>query len=138
MFARPFAPDRGAASRHAQPFRERVASAALPRFDQGIAALTRGDYEKAEQTLKGAVKLDADSTPMLTYLAAVFAAAGHDAEAASAWQTALDRRFGHGGDLWWLGDALLRSADLAQARTILEEAVSEVARRCRASPSRWL
>jgi predicted Zn-dependent protease len=59
------------------------------------------------------------------YLAAVYAASGHDAEAASAWQTALV----DGSDVpriyQWLGGALLRAKDFNEARTILEEAVGK-------------
>jgi tetratricopeptide (TPR) repeat protein len=102
-------------------FRERVAPAARAAFDSGAAALSAGDLVKAETTLKSAIQDDSDSMPALVYLAAVFAASGHDREAAGAWQTALID-----GDEFpliylWLGDALMRTRDLAQARTILEE-----------------
>jgi tetratricopeptide (TPR) repeat protein len=125
MLARPFARLDALRPDVVSRFRDRVAPASLPAFNQGISALSAGDYGRAEQSFKAAVSVDADSTPILTYLAAVFAAAGHDGEAAGAWQTALI----DGSDIpeiyIWLGDALLRSHELAQARTILEEAMAQ-------------
>jgi hypothetical protein len=63
-----------------------------------------------------------DFMPALTYLAVTFAASGHDAEAASAWQTALVG----GSDIpqiyVWLGNALLRTHDFSRARSTLEDA----------------
>ena len=83
------------------------------------------EYANAERTFKTAIRGDADSTAALTYLAAVFAAAGYDAEASRAWQTALV----DGGDFpeiyQWLGDALMRTRNLAEARGILEEAAGK-------------
>jgi VWFA-related protein len=106
-------------------FRSRVAPAALAAFDNGVALLGAGDYGKAELTFKGAIRPDSDSSAALAYLAATFAASGHDTEAASAWQTALI----DGGEIpeiyQWLGDALMRTHDLGPARDILEEAVSK-------------
>jgi predicted Zn-dependent protease len=125
FFARPFVRDEALRSDTLSPFRDRVASTARTTFDQGIVALSDGDYEKAEHAFKSAVQVEADSTPVLTYLAACFAAAGHDAEAAGAWQTALIDGSDHPEIYQWLGDALLRSREIAQARTILEEAQSK-------------
>ena len=81
---------------------------------QGVAFLAAGDYAKAEASFKKAIQPDVDSTAPLAYLAASFAAAGQDHEAASAWQTALV----DGSDLpqiyEWLGDALMRTHDSAR------------------------
>jgi Flp pilus assembly protein TadD len=125
MLARPFVRTDALKPDVLKGFRDRVASSAVTTFDQGIEALGEGDYERAEETLKTAVQIEADSTPLLTYLAAVFAASGHDSEAAGAWQTALVG----GSDVpeiyVWLGDTLLRTHELAQARSILEEAISQ-------------
>lgn len=125
MFVRLFSKTAVLAPPVLKRFRERVAPAALPVFDQAIAALASGDLPRAEQTLKSGVSVDGDSTAFLNYLAAVYAEAGQDDAAAGAWQTALV-----GGsdvpDLFvWLGDTLLRSRELAQARPILEEAVAQ-------------
>ena len=125
LFARPFARDEALRPDTLRPFRERVASTARTTFDQGIAALSEGDYERAEHAFKSAVRVEADSTPILTYLAACFAAAGHDADAAGAWQTALIDGSDFPEIYQWLGDALLRSREISQARTILEEAQSK-------------
>jgi VWFA-related protein len=124
-FARPFSRDEALRPDTLRPFRERVASSARTTFDQGIVALSEGDYERAEQALKGAVQVEADSTPILAYLAACFAATGHDADAAGAWQTALIEGSEFPEIYQWLGDALLRSREISQARTILEEAQSK-------------
>ena len=87
--------------------------------------LTRGDYPKAEASFKKAIDPDGDSTAPLVYLAAAFAAAGHDVEAASAWQTALVDGSDYPQIYQWLGDALMRERDFGAARTILEEAVGK-------------
>jgi Tfp pilus assembly protein PilF len=125
LFARPFHREESSRPATLGAFRERVAPAARGAFDGGVAALSAGDFGKAETMLKSAIQDDADSTPALAYLAAVFAASGHDLEAANAWQTALI-----GGDEFpqiylWLGDALMRTRDLAQARTVLEEGAAK-------------
>src|SRR5262249_28757271 len=71
------------------PFRERISASVKAAFEQGVALLASGDYTKAEQAFKKAIEPESDATAPLTFLAASFAAAGHDREAASAWQTAL-------------------------------------------------
>ncbi|MBI3491012.1 MAG: VWA domain-containing protein [Acidobacteria bacterium] len=108
-----------------EPFRDRVPPAVKASFDQGVALLAGGDFTKAEASFKKAIDPDADSTAPLVYLAASFAAAGHDSEAASAWQTALIDGAEFPQIYQWLGDALMRTRDLGQARTILEEAIGK-------------
>ena len=104
------------------PFRERVPPGVKGAFDQGVVFLAAGDLTKAELSFKKAIEPEVDSTAPLAFLAATFAAAGKDHEAASAWQTALV----DGTDLpqiyLWLSAALLRTHDFGAARTILEEA----------------
>lgn len=107
------------------PFRERVPETARASFDQGIALLAGGDFTKAGASFKKAIDPDTDSTAPLVYLAASFAASGHDTEAASAWQTALIDGAEFPQIYQWLGDALMRGRDLGQARTILEEAMGK-------------
>jgi VWFA-related protein len=107
------------------PFRERVPETAKASFDQGISLLAGGDFTKAEASFKKAIDPDTDSTAPLVYLAASFAASGHDTEAASAWQTALIDGAEFPQIYQWLGDALMRGRDLGQARTILEEATGK-------------
>jgi hypothetical protein len=104
------------------PFRERVAPAVKSAFDQGVVSLAAGDYVKAEQSFKKAIEPDVDSTAPLAFLAATFAAAGKDHEAASAWQTALVDGTDFPQVYLWLTDALLRTHDFGAARAILEEA----------------
>ncbi len=107
------------------PFRERVAPAVKTPFDQGVVFLAAGDYAKAEAAFKKAIEPDADSTAPLAFLAASFAAAGKDHEAASAWQTALVEGSELSQIYVWLSGALLRTHDFGAARAILEEAVGK-------------
>ena len=125
VFARPF--DRSAMSRPSvlDTFRSRVAPAYSAAFDKGVAALAAADYGTAESSFKTAVTPTEDSTAALTYLAATFAASGHDREAASAWQTALIDGATIPEIYQWLGDTLLRVHDLPHARAVLEEAVGK-------------
>ena len=108
-----------------KPFLAHLAPAGKDAFDKGVASAAAHEYPKAEASFKAAVRPDAETTAPLAYLAVVFAASGHDAEAASAWQTALV----DGADIpqiyQWLADALMRSRDLGAARSILEEAVGK-------------
>jgi tetratricopeptide (TPR) repeat protein len=103
-------------------FRALVAPEASEAFDRGVSLLEEGQYGPAETTLKGAINVETNSTAPLTYLAAVFAASGHDVEAAGVWQTALIEGSDRPEIYGWLGDALLRSGSFRQARLILEEA----------------
>jgi tetratricopeptide (TPR) repeat protein len=125
LYTRAFRPDEALRDSTVQAFRDRVATPLRAAFDQGVAAMAARDYSKAERTLKTAVRADTDSSSALTYLAAVYAASGHDPEARSTWQTALI----DGGDspeiYEWLGDALMRGRSLAEARSLLEEAVEK-------------
>jgi tetratricopeptide (TPR) repeat protein len=122
---RPF--DRGQAADRTivQAFRDRVDSSVAEAFDRGVSQLSDGDYVRAETSFKSAIQISADSTAPIAYLAATFAAAGQDLQAAGAWQTALI----DGSDLpqiyLWLADALIRTRDMVQARSILEEAVAK-------------
>ena len=108
-----------------QAFRDRVPASARLAFDSGAQALAVGNFEDAERALKSAINPDDDSSALLAYLAAVYAASGHDAEAAGAWQTALI----DGSDLPevydWLAGALIRTRDLPTARAMLEEAIEK-------------
>jgi VWFA-related protein len=108
-----------------EPFRERVAADMKVTFDSGVSLMASGDFAKAELTLKKAIDPDTDSTAALAYLAATFAASGHDDAAASAWQTALVDGSEIAQIYQWLGDALMRTHDYAEARTILEEAAGK-------------
>jgi len=108
-----------------EPFIARVDDSARTTFRQGVSFLTAGDFTKAEASFKQVINPDTDSTAPLAYLAASFAASGHDIEAASAWQTALV----DGTDLpqiyEWLGGALMRNHAYGEARAILEEAAEK-------------
>jgi Tfp pilus assembly protein PilF len=107
------------------PFRERISDSVKAAFEQGVALLASGDYAKAEQAFKKAIEPESDATAPLTFLAASFAAAGHDREAASAWQTALVDGTEFPQIYDWLGAALLRNHDFGEARAIYEEAVGK-------------
>jgi len=125
MFLRPFVKADVLKADLVKAFRERTAPAAIPGFDEGVAALESGEYDHAEAALKDAIKLDSESPALVAYLAATFAASGHDREAAGAWQTALINGSDVSDLYAWLGDALFRMRDLMQARTILQEAASK-------------
>ena len=120
--ARPFRREDALRPSTLRSFRDRIAPAATAAFDQGVAHLQKGDYADAETSLKRATQLDADGAAALVYLAVCYAAAGHDAEAASVWQNALIK----GGDspqiYEWLGDALMRRKIFGDARSVLEDA----------------
>jgi len=107
------------------PFRERISAGVKAAFEQGVSLLASGDYTKAEQAFKKAIEPEGDATAPLAFLAASFAAAGHDREAASAWQTALVDGTEFPQIYDWLGAALLRNHDFGEARAIYEEAVGK-------------
>jgi len=107
------------------PFRDRVAEPVKASFEQGVAFLASGDDTKAELAFKKAIEPEGDSTAPLAMLAAAFAAAGHDREAASAWQTALVNGTDFPQIYHWLGEALLRNHDFGEARAIYEEAAGK-------------
>jgi hypothetical protein len=107
------------------PFRERISPAIKTAFEEGVTLLAAGDVTKAEQAFKKAIEPEGDSTAPLTFLAASFAAGGHDREAASAWQTALVDGTEFPQIYDWLGGALLRNHDFGEARAIYEEAVGK-------------
>ena len=122
-FLRPFGRDEALRPQTVEPFLLRVPTSTRQVFEQGLAELQKANYAGAEVNFKRAIRPDVDSTSALAYLAASFAAAGRDAEAAGAWQTALV----DGSDLpqiyEWLGETLARTHDFTAARSILEEAV---------------
>jgi len=108
-----------------EPFLGHVAPTGKEAFDRGVAAAAAHDYLKAEQSFKAAIRPDGDTAAALAYLAVTFAASGHDAEAASAWQTSLVDGAEIPQIYQWLSDALMRTKDLATARSVLEEAVEK-------------
>jgi hypothetical protein len=120
---RPFRRDDALRPQTVEPFLLRVPMSTRQVFEQGLAELQKANYAGAEVNFKRAIRPDVDSTAALAYLAASFAAAGRDADAAGAWQTALI----DGSDLpqiyEWLGDTLARTRDYTAVRSILEEAV---------------
>jgi hypothetical protein len=122
-FLRPFGRDEALRPQTVEPFLRRVPTSTRQVFEQGLAELQKANYAGAEVNFKRAIRPDVDSTSAMVYLAASFAAAGRDAEAAGAWQTALV----DGSDLpqiyEWLGETLARTHDFTAARSILEEAV---------------
>src|SRR5213078_2241017 len=85
----PFSKDQAIRRDTVDQFRDRIAESMQASFDQGVSFLGSGDYRSAEAAFKKVIDADVDSTVPLVYLAASFAAAGHETEASSAWQTAL-------------------------------------------------
>jgi len=121
-FRRPFNLEDVARPETLEAFRTLVAPSASEAFERGVSLLRDGQYERAEAALKSAMDVENSSTAPLTYLAAVFAASGHDDDAASVWQTALIDGSDRPEIYEWLGDALLRAGDYKLARIFLEEA----------------
>jgi predicted Zn-dependent protease len=103
-------------------FRAQVPPSTRAAFDNGVTALTAKDFVKAETSFKAAVQPDVDSGSALVYLAAVFAAASHDEQAAAAWQTSMADVTESPEVYDWLIAALLRTHSLSEAETALEEA----------------
>jgi VWFA-related protein len=108
-----------------QSFRAHVPEKSLAAFDKGVQAFSTGSYAEAEATLKSAIDPDVDSSAVIAYLAAVFAAVGNDEQAAGAWQTSLVDGSDFPQVYDWLAGSLLRTRDLSTARSMLEEAVSK-------------
>lgn len=105
--------------------RDRIAARVKGDFEAGVGFLAAGEYSKAEASFKRAIQPDVDSMGPMVYLAATFAAAGHDADAAGAWQTAISDGAGLPQVYDWLSQALLRTRSLREAGDILEEAVDK-------------
>ena len=104
-------------------FEERVPPAGKAAFTEGIAHLQKRDYKDAEASFKRAIQPDADSSGSLAYLGVTYAAAGHDAQAASVWRTAMAGADDVAQVYVWLSDALIRVKALGEARPVLEEAM---------------
>ena len=123
---RPFRREEAVQPETLQRFLEILEAPARADFDAGIAALTAGDFVKAELSFKSAQRATSatgNSTTPLTYLAATYAASGHDLEAASVWQTALFDGFEYPQIYEWLAEALIRVRNFDQAQSILKEAI---------------
>ncbi|HEV3141687.1 MAG TPA: tetratricopeptide repeat protein, partial [Vicinamibacterales bacterium] len=121
----PFEPASATQKTTLEPFLERVDPSTKTAFEQGLAFMTAGDFTKAEAAFKKAIQPEVDSTAALAYLAAAFAGAGHDMEAASAWQTALVDGSGFAQIYDWLGGALMRNHAFGEARAMYEEAAGK-------------
>jgi VWFA-related protein len=123
--AGPFRVDDALKPATVEPFLAHLAPTGKDAFDRGVAAVAAHDYQKAEQSFKAAMRPDGDMAGALPYLAVTYAASGHDAEAASAWQTSLVDGAEIPQIYQWLADALMRGKDLAAARSVLEEAAEK-------------
>lgn len=125
MMSRPFERTSPLGADTLKAFRERVAPGARAAFDNGTAFFSSGDLVKAEASLKSALDTDSENASVLAYLAAVFAAAGRDDQATGAWQTALVDGSDFPDIYAWLADALMRERRMAEARSVLEEAMAK-------------
>jgi VWFA-related protein len=124
VLAGPFRLDEALKPPMVDPFRARLAPGGKEAFEKGLVFMAAHEYQKAEVSFKAGVQPDAESTAPLAYLAVCFAAAGHDTEAASVWQTSLVDGSAFPQIYAWLADALMRSHDLGAARSVLEEAAA--------------
>ena len=91
-------------------------------FLTGIARLSQGDTDGAERNFRAALNASADFFPAAFYLGATYAATGRDAEAVSAWQTALITEADAPFVYTLLGDAMLRLHRTADAIGLMREA----------------
>jgi VWFA-related protein len=124
-FVRAFRRDDATAPETLAMFRDRVADSVRKDFEAGVDALAAGSYVRAELAFKRAIQPDVDSSAAMAYLAAAFAASGHDPEAAAAWQTALADGAEFAEIYDWLSQALIRTRALSEARAILAEAIGK-------------
>jgi hypothetical protein len=104
-----------------------IALAAAPdhfasRFIAGLADLADGNLQGAASHLGGALQAAPTFTPAVFYLGAAYAAAGRDADAVTAWQSAfvVDQRAPWQHTL--MADALLRLQQAPRALAVLREA----------------
>jgi tetratricopeptide (TPR) repeat protein len=125
QFNRPFRREDASAGEVLRIFRESVTPESRAAFDKGVAFLASGDYMDAEESFKSALRTDDQSSVALAYLGATFAASGHDTEAAGAWHTSLIDGSEFPQIYEWLADTLMRLHQIAEARTVLEEAASK-------------
>jgi Flp pilus assembly protein TadD len=125
LFMRSFRSEDASRAETLRMFRERVTRESQPAFDKGAAFLSSGDYTNAEQSFRSALRVDDQSSVALAYLAATYAASGHDTEAAGAWHTSLIDGSDFPQIYEWLADTLMRLHQLSEAKTVLEEAVSK-------------
>jgi len=121
--ARPFDREQALKPDTLRLFDDRVPPPGKAAFSAGIAALQKRDYREAEVSFKRAIQPDADSASALVYLGVTYAAAGRDPQAASVWRTSMAGADDVPQVYVWLGDALIRTKALGDARPILEEAV---------------
>ena len=125
LFRRSFRREDASRGETLRLFRESVTPESRAAFDKGAASLSSGDYTNAEQSFRSALRVDDQSSVALAYLAATYAASGHDTEAAGAWQTSLIDGSDFPQIYEWLGDTLIRLRQLSEAKTVLEEAMSK-------------
>jgi VWFA-related protein len=125
LLARKFQRDEASRGETLRTFRATVAEPSRSAFDEGVKSLSSGDYVKAEQSFKSAIRPDADVTAPMAYLAAVYALTNNDPQAAGAWRTTMIDG-GRFPEIYeWLGDTLLRTHDLSEAKIVLVEAAAK-------------
>jgi VWFA-related protein len=108
-----------------QQFRNRVPAPILGTFEQGLASLQDARFVDAGVSFRNAIEASADGTAALAplvYLGVCLAATEHDMEAESLWRQAMGAGAGIPQLHQWLGDALMRTRDFGEARTLLEAA----------------
>lgn len=122
MLLQEFNPHDAARPSVVRSFRDRIPPPAQASFDRGVQALAGGALSEAETNFRSVIDPDHDSSAAISYLGAVLAASGRDVDAAGAWQTALIDGNESPDVYEWLVGSLMRSRDLATARSFLEEA----------------
>ena len=92
------------------------------RFFTGLAALSRGDLNKAAEDFSASLTAAPDFLPAAYYLGACYAAAGRDREAVLAWRTALISDSRAPWIYTTMIDALLRTRDVRLALELSADA----------------
>ena len=91
-------------------------------FLEGLTLYAKGDFERAAERFRAAIREDSEFFPAIFYLGACYAANGRDRDAAAAWQTSLVAENDTPLVYTLLGDALLRQRSMEQALDVLNEA----------------
>ncbi len=91
-------------------------------FFMGLAALARGELDRASQDFAASLAAAPDFLPAAYYLGACYASAGRDREAAIAWRSALIADVRAPWIYTTLIDALLRARDVRLALEVLADA----------------
>ena len=116
--ARPFRPSDALDPTTLQAFRARVPDGVRELFEQGVSHLQGDRPVDAGLSFRDAARPGAGGA--VAYLGVCLAVTGHDPEAVRLWRAALAEAADVPQLYQWLGEALLRSKDFGEARSVFE------------------